>query len=99
MVAYGEEGLAYGSNSLLVSGNVFTSTDPAAIGVNNSTSTVVAAVSCNAFDGVPTPTEGPVDLTGNAIDGPLPACGVPEPPLFASWLAGGVVLLAMRWRG
>ena len=54
MVAYGEEGLIYGANSLLVTGNSFTSIDvPHSIGIYDPYC-IPAQLSDNAFEGVST---------------------------------------------
>ena len=104
MVAYGAEGLDYSTNSLLVSGNTFNSSDTSGVptGINNFTTTVNASVTCNAFNGVTTLTTGPATLSDNVINGPLPACAttsVPEPSSAAGLLTGMVgLLLAMLVR-
>jgi hypothetical protein len=104
MVAYGAEGLDYSTNSLLVSGNTFNSSDTSGVptGINNFTTTVNASVTCNAFNGVTNLTSGPATLSGNVINGPLPACttaSVPEPSSAAGLLTGMVgLLLAMLVR-
>ena len=97
MIAYAAEGLIYADNSLDVSGNVFINRDvPDGIGIWNRPASVVADVSCNAFDGVPAPVLGAAHFTGNVLNGPLPRC-VPEPSTMAVMLAA-LAMLATRRR-
>ena len=93
MVAYSEEdtgNTTWADNSLLVSGNLFENTNFFAIGVNNYSDSVTAAISCNAFDNIPQIANGAATLTDNTINGPVPACGqsVPEPPCLAATARG-----------
>ncbi len=107
-VTFDAEGFDYTVNSLLVSGNTFTSTADFAhtgglpTGVRNVSTSVTASVTCNAFNGVPNLTVGPATLSNNVINGPLPSCAtasVPEPSSASALLAGLVALVlavAMR---
>ncbi len=96
MLAYDAEGLDYSSNSLLVIGNSFNNTDSNAVAVNNFSTSVTASVTCNAFNGVQYNTLGPVALSGNVTNGPVPACSVasvPEPSSALGLLTGLVALM------
>jgi hypothetical protein len=104
IIAYSEEdpgNAVWPTNSLLVLGNLFDNTNYSAIGVNNESTSVVAEINCNAFNNVTTIVSGAATLSGNVIDGSVPACGqqVPEPsglPIALSWLT---LLAAIRWFG
>ena len=105
MVAYGEEGLTHTGNTALIDGNSFINslTTAVAVGVNNAIANPAATavtVACNAFDGVPVPTAGPVTLVGNVTNAALPACaaGVAEPPGLTLLLAPLLAVLALRRR-
>ena len=93
MISYAAEGFAYATNSLLVKGNLFVnSRTGGSYGVANNSQGIVE-VCCNAFDGVDTPTYGPVDFVDNVIGPDLPACAaVPEPASLLLFLAGSAVL-------
>ena len=106
MITYSEEDPAsatWADNSLLVFGNLFGNTNHSAIAVNNSSTAVTAFISCNAFDNIPTISQGAATLTGNVTSGRVPACGqfLPEPPGYLAWLAGLLSLATIRrfgWR-
>jgi hypothetical protein len=103
MIAYGEEGLLYDGNSVLIDGNSFANTRPGpAYGVNDAVSSPATAhltVACNTFVGVSNPAVGAATFTGNVIDGPLPACAITlgAPGGVAALLPGLLVLLG-TWR-
>ena len=99
MIAYAAEGLIYADNALDVSGNTFLNSLPdGAIGVANFATGVVAQVSCNAFDNLPTPVSGSANLQNNVVNGPLPPCAVPEPSSLALLVPAAATLLARRRR-
>lgn len=99
MVAYDTEGLLYADNSLLVEGNSFSNTlQGLSIGVYNHDAALTADITCNAFDGLSEPVVGPARLTGNAINGPLPACPAPEPSTAALLLSGMLLLIGVAPR-
>lgn len=84
MIAYAAEdpgNTTWPDNALLVSGNLFDNSNQSSIAVHNFSSGVTAVINCNAFDNVDTVADGLASLSGNVIDGPVPACGqsVPEP--------------------
>jgi parallel beta helix pectate lyase-like protein len=63
MVAYGEEGLPFGNNSLIVSNNVFTNSAPHATGIYDP-KCIPIQLTNNTFQGVATP----VDPSGCAVN-------------------------------
>jgi hypothetical protein len=94
MIAYAAEGLIYSDNSLDVDGNIFSNSLPGGIGLDNHAAGVVADVSCNVFDNLPTPTVGPANLSDNVVNGRLPSCAAaPEPASLALLLPGLAMLL------
>jgi len=107
MIAYSEEdplNTTWTNNSLLVSGNAFTNTNHAAIGVNNLSAGVTASIIGNTFNGVLTIEQGLASLEANIVIPGLPllqttsgAEAVPEPPAVAS-LLGLVLLVLIRRR-
>lgn len=95
ILAYGEEGLTYDTNSFSISSNSFNNTRTSAIAVDNS-SNVVATISCNSFNGVQTIARGPSTQSNNTTDGTSPACTGPtpvsEPPSAPVMLVGAAML-------
>jgi hypothetical protein len=99
MIAYAAEGLIYANNALEIRGNTFVNRLPVgAVGVANFATGVVAQVSCNAFDNLPTPVLGSADLHNNVVNGPLPVCAVPEPSSLALLVPAAAMLLAKQRR-
>jgi hypothetical protein len=99
MIAYAAEGLIYANNALEIRGNTFVNRLPVgAVGVANFATSVVAQVSCNAFDNLPTPVLGSADLHNNVVNGPLPVCAVPEPSSLALLVPAAAMLLAKQRR-
>jgi len=92
MLAYGAEGSAKTVNSLLVDGNSFVNSKPGtSIGVHNFTSTVVAVLRDNTFQGLSENLRGPGIFVGPNPD-PDPA---PVPvPMTLALLGFGVAALA-----
>jgi hypothetical protein len=100
MIAYAAEGVTYADNVLDVRGNTFLNSLPlGAVGVANFATGVVAQVSCNAFDNLRTPVLGSANLQDNVVNGPLPACAVPEPSSLALLVPAATMLLARQRRG
>jgi hypothetical protein len=99
MIAYGDEGLGDGPNSLLISNNSFSNIDHNSLAVNNFTTSVTADISCNSFTGVAQISTGPATLSGNTVNGTGQACSsalpVSEPSSTAMLLAGGVAAFAL----
>lgn len=96
MIAYAAEGLIHSDNSLDVDANIFSNSLPGGVGLDNHAGGMVANVSCNAFDALPTPTVGPADLSDNVVNEPLPNCAaafVPEPASLGLLLPGLAMLL------
>jgi hypothetical protein len=99
MIAYAAEGLIYADNALDVSGNTFLNSLPdGAVGIANFAAGVVAQVSCNAFDNLPTPVLGSANLHNNVANGPLPACAIAEPSSLALLVPAAATLLARQRR-
>lgn len=99
MISYDAEGLRYVSNSLLVDGNSLGNTLPGiSIGVYNHDSGLTADITCNAFNGLSNPVVGPALLQGNVVNGPLPACAVPEPSSIVPVLASMAALCVLSRR-
>ena len=102
-IAYSEEDATnqtWADNSLEVSGNLIDNTNDNTIGVNNYSTSVTADISCNAFDNVPTISQGLATLENNVTSGPVPACGqsMPEPPGLALSGVGFALLASLRFR-
>lgn len=99
VIAYAAEGLIYANNALDIRRNTFVNSLPfGAVGVANFATGVVAQVSCNAFDNLSTPVQGPADFHNNVVNAPLPACTVPEPSSLALFGPAAAILLARQRR-
>ena len=96
---YAAEGLDYANNALEIRGNTFVNRLPVgAVGVASFATGVVAQVSCNAFDNLPTPAPESADLRNNVVNGALPVCAVPEPSSLALLVPAAAMLLAKQRR-
>ena len=99
MIAYGSEGLIWGSNAASITGNSFTNfkLSGQTVGVKNfADSGTNLSVTGNNFCGLVYDVQGPATVSGNTSS-PGP-CNIPAPPLGLAW-AAGLALLGLVRRG